>query len=779
MHATAYFAHTSSGGGHQDPLREHLSLVAERAARYASAFGAASEAHIAGLLHDLGKYGDLFQLRLQGKERGIDHWSAGAWHALTTYRERGVAIALAVQGHHVGLQRASREALAELDPGRKQGCTGPGPKPSGPFEELLGRFRGDGMELRELESSIYDVGEHVGRGATPTAGMLDVRMLFSALTDADFEETEAHFRGAADAGPVSRAPGPGLSSAKVLEVLAEHTERLGRSSSAAAEVLDIRRDLLSACLAAAQREPGLFTVSAPTGSGKTLALLAFALRHAQVNDLRRVVVVIPYLSIIEQTVLSYRQAFEGLHEDWGTNDYLIEDHSLAGFRGKDARGVTPGDEQEEDERRARELAENWDAPIVVTTSVQFLESLFSNRSSACRKLHRLASSVVVLDEVQTLPKKLAIPTLAALSRLVERYGSSVVFSTATQPAFSHLDTHVRRHCAYGWSPREVVPQEMALFHRAKRVEVIWPAPGERLSWRDLARGMTEPKHPQALCIVNLKKHAVLLFDELKATLDSGLFHLSTSMCPLHRQAVLDEVKARLARGEQCVLVSTQCVEAGVDIDFPFVYRAFGPLDSIAQAAGRCNRNGRLKMGRLRVFDPELPPGEHQYPDGSYRQAADVARILLDGSPGRTLDIDSADTFARYYRMLYAVARPQDSHVELQEAIARQDFSEVARLYRVIDQDVVNVLVPYDRDRFADLRERACREGVTRGWAAEARPLTVSLFVPPQDDPAWTYLEPLPLAGRTRSDVWYAYREPQHYDQNVGLVPASSRSCLIG
>ena len=283
-----------------------------------------------------------------------------------------------------------------------------------------------------------------------------------------------------------------MRAAQALEVVLAHITELATKSDAAQEVKTLRADLLQACLAAAEQSQGQFTLTAPTGSGKTLAMLVFALQHAAIHNMRRVVMVIPYLNIIDETAKVYREILKPKFGD----GYVLEDHSLAGTRGK-------GDVQDWDENRQGELSENWDAPIVVTTSVQMLESLFANRPSACRKLHRLTNSVILFDEVQTLPTSLAIPTLAALSRLTERYGATVVFATATQPAFSHLHEHVKKWCAGGWQPREIVPAELKLFDRARRTRVEWPDLDSHTSWDDLANALADKESEQLLCVVNL------------------------------------------------------------------------------------------------------------------------------------------------------------------------------------------------------------------------------------------------------------------------------------
>jgi len=404
---TPYFAHSANDAYQKELLREHLRCVGGRAAQFAPFEEATDEARLLGLLHDLGKYGDLFRERLEGKRRHVDHWSAGAWAALTQCKQLGVAAALAIQGHHVGLQRGDKDSLRDLNPKKLAKSHPLSLTLSGEdIEQLLSRFRADGLELPELNSSVADLS-----AAEHAAFMLDVRMLFSALVDADFLETEAHFRARPDGTRYNRPAGPPLQPQRALDALIAYVEKLEANSKAASNVQLIRSDLLQTCLSSGDSPQGLFTLTAPTGSGKTFAMLAFALRHAVRHNLRRIVMVIPYLTIIEQTAREYRKVFGQLFPE----SYLLEHHSLAGTHGKESGKGEDGQESTE-----RLLAQNWDAPIVVTTSVQMLESLLSNRPSACRKLHRLSRSVILFDEVQTLPTQLAAATLATLAHLCHR-----------------------------------------------------------------------------------------------------------------------------------------------------------------------------------------------------------------------------------------------------------------------------------------------------------------------------------------------------------------------
>lgn len=766
-----FLAHSKNDVGETEPLRVHLSRVSDRAAKYAEALGAAEEARFAGLLHDVGKYGDLFQRRLRGEASGVDHWSPGAWISLIRYREHGIAAAAAIQGHHIGLQSISKQSLGELHPlnlvdnhplNMRLSESDP--------DVLLRRLGEDGVYLADpsrITASLYRQDE------LPAARMMDVRMLYSTLVDADFVETEAFFQEKEIGKPGYRSEGKVLEPARLLESLEAYIANLARGSLASSAVNGLRRDLLSECLKAGLSPRGTFTLTAPTGSGKTLSLLAFALRHALKHDLRRIIVVIPYLSIIEQTAASYRLALGAAGD---TEDIVLENHSLAGIRGNVATQDLTTRQQ-----RVQLLSENWDAPIIITTSVQFLESLFSNRSSACRKLHRIAGSIVLFDEVQTLPTRLAIPTLATLSHIVDRYGCSVVFSTATQPAFKHIESEVRKYAAGGWTPREIAPPELRLFERSPRTHCVWPDSESRLGWDELADLMINDDCRQVLCIVNLKRHALEVFRRLKESGAEGLFHLSTSMCPSHRQKVLEDCLCRLAGGQPCRLISTQCIEAGVDIDFPVVMRALGPLDSMAQAAGRCNRNGNISAGRFHIFNPD-DADRRLYPDNAYAQAASVTRIFLAQHGREGMDISNPGLFTEYYKELYSLSELSTSNQKLQNAIRIGDFEEVARDYRLIAQNTINVLVPYDVREFDRLVALSKDRIINRDWIVQARPHCISVFAPRDDDPIVPHLDPAgKLPENRRSHEWFVLLDPdrEFYSMDMGLIPFDDTAVLIG
>jgi CRISPR-associated endonuclease/helicase Cas3 len=773
-----FLAHSRNTAGRVDFLADHSRLVGDRAAGYATVFGAADEAWLAGVLHDLGKYGPRFPRRLAGQETGIDHWSAGAWAAINQFKS--VAAAMAIHGHHLGLSQICNDFLNGLNPAKLLNHHPLGLKLSSDegVDSLLGHLKEEVGLPAAPTNPLYGP-----RLMTSAAAMCDVRMLFSTLVDADFLETEAHFNPGPGGERSYRASGTELNAVLALQALDEHLDGLTRKPNASEDVARLRSDLLAACRAAARGPKGVFNLSAPTGSGKTLAMLAFALQHAATHGLRRIVMVIPYLSIIDQTARVYREV---LAPRFG-EQYVLEHHSLAGTRPEGVANGGDADNEDKVRRTARLLSENWDAPIVLTTSVQLLESLFANRPSACRKLHRLAQSVILFDEVQTLPPHLAPATLATLSHLADRYGSTVVFATATQPAFRCLEKEVQTLGGRGWNPGEIARPDLSLFSRAKRTHVNWPDLTKPTTWDEIAGRLAE--RPSVLCIVNLKRHAIELLNRLKDLVGTDhLYHLSTSMCPAHRVAVLKTIRRRLDDGEPCRVVATQCIEAGVDVDFPVLYRAFGPLEAIAQAAGRCNRRDKLPKstpGEVHVFLPDETDGKRLYPPGVYGQAADITKFVLQNRGPERMDIDDPGLFEEYYRTFYDLTKvasaDQGKARALAEAIRDQDFEKVACLYRLIPDGGINVLVPYDMAAYNRLADEVRQRGLNAEWMRRAQPHVISLFrhesgsgaSRPGRSTSSLPLEAVPIARRGVSDDWFIYCLQGHYDSLLGLNPPAT------
>ncbi len=669
-----YYAHTAEDengnrlpeeSGRWQPLAVHLRNVATLARRFAEPLGLEGEAELSGWLHDLGKYSSRFQQRLRDSRiHGVNHWSVGSCEA---YGKRALEAAFAIEGHHTGMpaidendEESGLEALMPRlrkllrDP--KQAAEVNGFTESIP--QLLKQF--------ESENSVFPPVPAGNHPRQDFATALRTRMLFSCLVDADFLDTEAHF---APAQTVLRQA-PRLAPERALEVLLQHVAGM----SADGPVNHLRRRLLQDCLNAAAKPSGLFTLTAPTGSGKTLAGLAFALAHAKTHGHPRVIVVIPYTSIIEQTAQVYRDLLAPLFGP----QYVLEHHSAVAPR---ERKEDAGRDAEEERLRCARLAqENWDAPLIVTTSVQFFESLFGHKPSQCRKLHNIARSVVLFDEVQTLPLKLVPSLLSAVNLIVKDYGVTAVFGTATQPAF----TSAAQAVLGGWRPVEISSQPRAMAEVLRRTRITRRPDEQRVTWTGLAEELAT--HRQVLCVVNLRRHAHEAFRAL-ADLPE-VFHLSAAMCPAHRQTKLAEIRRRLLAGEPCRLISTQLIEAGVDVDFPRVYRALGPLDSLIQTAGRCNREGRMpEPGEVTVFRPE----DDTKPRGAYAQAAAVTEAFLAENPN--VDLHLPETYAEYFARLYGTLGPQFSKDDLAFAASEKlHFPAAARACRLVSEDTRSVVV---------------------------------------------------------------------------------------
>lgn len=658
-----------------DGVEAHSANVARRAGEFAAAFGSERVAEWLGWWHDAGKVAPDVQAYLHGEtgaKTGPDHSSAGMLAAA----DLGVLWPLAfnIAGHHGGL--SDQDAL----------------------RSRIERKRGEARVVEALAAARPLLAGHAAKpeGVPPFvtdehAAELWLRMLHSALVDADCLDTEA-FRDPAAAA--LRARDGDL--APLWDALSAAQE--ARIAGASGDVNAARAEVYRACVAAADGPPGVYRLTVPTGGGKTLSALAFALRHALRHGQRRVVVALPYTSIIEQNADVYRALFAGVNPD-----AVLEHHSAA---------PPPDEEDGPAEVRARLAAETWDAPVVVTTTVQLFESLFARHNGRLRKLHRIARSVVVLDEVQTLPVRLLDPTLSVLAALARDYGTTVLLCTATPPALATRDGFAGFEAV-----TEVAPDPAGLFRRLARVEYTVAA--EPWTWAQAAAEVAGAA--QVLVVLNTKRDALALLDALGGA-GSGpgtpdVLHLSTLLCGAHRRSVLADVRERLRDGRPVRLVSTQVVEAGVDLDFPLVMRARGPLDRIIQAAGRCNREGRMARGRVVVFEPaegHLPPGE-------YRTATDLLQTVL-GETG-TPDFDDPDLVERYFRRLYDTLHRDPAGV--QDLRRRLLFEQTAAAYRLIEDDAVPVAVPYGDA--ADVLRRIERAGyATRADFRALQPVLVSL-----------------------------------------------------
>lgn len=636
--ANQFYAHTPpKAGGDWHLLSDHLRAVSEITEQNTAKFAGEGLGRALGALHDIGKANPDFQRYLRqcceaevsgGRQpRGTPHSIYGA---VIANANGSPLLAFPAAGHHGGLKDTSSLKSAILDAQAADWLT-----------------RAESLFPADVSNCAVP-----DWTSNPCACEFLIRMLFSALVDADWLDTEAHFQQAR-----SQMRGNAITLEELWQRFEEDQSRIPAPTT---PVNIARNEIYQACLEAADGGQGVYRLTVPTGGGKTRSGMAFALRHGMRHGLDRVIFAIPYTSIIDQTADVYRGIFG--------DDCVLEHHSAIEVQGE-------GEYESESEMRRQLAAENWDAPIVVTTTVQLFESLFANKPSRCRKLHNIARSVVVLDEVQTLPLHLVQPILDVLNELVAHYGVTIVLSTATQPAFSGDSPYLKGFP----ETREIVPDPGRYFQALKRVEYELPA--EEWSWGRVAEEMREAD--QALCVVNSRADALTLFSELA---DPEALHLSTLMCPAHRRETLAEIRERLASGVPCRVVSTQVVEAGVDLDFPLVLRAMGPLDRIVQAAGRCNREGRMdSAGRVVVFRP----ADGRAPRGIYATALAEAGQMLSQSG---CDLHSPQVFDSYFGRLWP-----NINVDAQGITGfrkRLDFPEVAGRFRMIDEPTVPVLVLY-------------------------------------------------------------------------------------
>lgn len=692
-----FYAHSTDKADQADwqPLNEHLFNVGELARNFANGFGAGDLAMAAGRLHDLGKYTDKFQQRLCGNAGRVDHSTHGAKVALKRFGGIGQLLAYGIAGHHAGLangtgsgertpldDRLAATDLPSLDPAWEQEINLP-------------------TRLNAPDSfKLYGSTNQQQRARHPFQLAFMTRMLFSCLVDADFLDTDRFYT------KVEKRPNlRDSNAAPTLAELRKQLDQYFRQLPPDGAVNQTRAEVLRHVRAQAGEEPGLFSLTVPTGGGKTLTSLAFALDHAIRHGLQRVIFIIPFTSIVEQNAAVFRRALGPLGRA-----AVLEHHSAFIQQ-------PPKDDPEKYQAREklRLAMENWDVPIVVTTAVQFFESLFAARPAQCRKLHNISSSIVVLDEAQTMPLKLLRPCVAAIDELARNYRTSIVLCTATQPALEAPNfegglTNVR----------ELAPEPARLFKQLKRVRVkhIGTVNDDQLS------AMMRERE-QLLCIVNNRRHARAIYQAMADV--PGARHLTTLMCAKHRSEVLAEVRQLLKDGKPCRLVSTSLIEAGVDVDFPTVLRAEAGLDSIAQAAGRCNREGRSSAENSEVLifattnDDWAPPTELL----QYAQAAREVLRLINGDPL------SPEAIQKYFSQLYWQKGNQALDVHDLLGLLRDSkpdtlpMETLAAKFRMIDNVQMPVIVPYDDHAKALLKDLRFSTGCG-SLARQLQPYLVSV-----------------------------------------------------
>jgi CRISPR-associated helicase Cas3/CRISPR-associated endonuclease Cas3-HD len=655
-----FIAHVRKDGGGEwelHLLEKHLREVAKLAEKFSNKFGTDSIGYLIGLWHDLGKYKPEFQERirilsdydeeahLEGKTaKHVDHSTLGGMKILEFLPMKIPLLSFPILGHHCGLQNLTDVQARLQKELEKENLIKI--KPSIPNDI-------DKPQMKLISPKIKDK-------------TLWIRMLFSALIDADRLDTEAFM----NPEKASLRLPPDTDRLSILETMNTNLDNhlksvMAKAKTTSSLINERREEILTTVNSKASLASGFFTLTVPTGGGKTFTSLSFALKHAIAHKKNRIIYAIPYTSIIEQNADVFRKAIG--------NEFVLEHHS----------NVDP--ELNKENQLNKLLTENWDHPLVVTTNVQFFESLFASKTSRCRKLHNITNSVVILDEAQMLPPEFLQPTINILKELVEFYGVTVILCTATQPALNSVNEMNYKFDGID-NPLELAPDTKMLFEYFDRT--IIQQLDEITNYENLARKIE--KHEQSLTIVNRKNDALQLFN----LVSGNKYHLSTNMCAEHRKDILNKIKSALNENIPVTLISTQLIEAGVDIDFPVVYRALSGLDSIAQAAaGRCNREGKRVnergkpiKGDVFIFTPEKPS-----PRGHLLQAEQAGEKVLSEFKHPIQPV----AFKKYFEELFWVkgSKGLDKH-EIEDLKATYQFEEIGNRFRLIEDDSFPVIVPY-------------------------------------------------------------------------------------
>lgn len=737
------FAKSKLANGKQPTVREHLLLVADFSGKYGREIGAEAESRLAGQFHDFGKYGDLFQLLLLQEIQKIDHALPGAAFLFCVSKERLSfdPIIEAISAHHSELVQSGllkeklKASLSSKEPvismtGKQSALSG-----KNSYQAAWNCFQQDYPDFKLPKIHGFKPDEKMEDYYRNLQTMLFTRMLFSCLVDADYtvsasEENESY---------VEQSERTEFDAESLLNNLKQYVSNVRADSTANSELNQLRDELFEICGAAGeQNETGLFTLTAPTGTGKTLALLHFALRHCARWGKTRVILVLPFLTLTEQSAKTYRKILPD----------VLEDHSQSDLSDQE-----------------RIFSARWRYPVIITTSVKFFESLFASKPTDCRKLHSIANSVILFDEAQSLPPDVTEASLIVVRELCRRYHCTMVFSTATQPDYGRL-----KRLGDRWQPKEILPEYKRFYSALKRTNAEWrlkcPTPLE-----EIAREMMNEQNVCA--IVNLRRHAGILFQLLEEQCQPDeLFLISTDLCPAHRSEVIEAIKDRQKHNLRSVVVSTQCIEAGVDLDFAVVYRALAPLDSIVQAAGRCNRNGKQR-GRVVIFEPDeaglLYPQDWNH---WYQNAAETTKRLNCDKP---LDLEDPEDIQRYYSDLF---RGLKDKPKLERAVMNLDYHVTAVEYQLIKNDGIRVIVPFMglKEVYDEIVQAIKVSGMTKALMKRCAPLTVSSF---EGNNLEMFLEPIPYQHQRQrqsedehiSDSgYYLLREnyTHCYNQKTGL-----------
>lgn len=693
-------AHTTNDAGKEQSLIEHSQNVVDLAIHFTNP-PLQVYAKYAGILHDVGKLHPEFQEKLKNDlNNRVDHKGLGV--AFVKKKTGSEILCKIVAAHHGGLTNSATFKSwwrGIMDSGKIYEVVQDAQK-------FLQQFDLPVADLQKIEIEL------------PIQKDVVIRMILSALVDADFLDTEFHFN-------------PENQKIRESEHLTKnHWDNFQQfhqslTQGKTGELNQLRKDVYQSCIQKAKSKPGFFRLTVPTGGGKTLSSLGFALQHSRANKQNRIIYAIPFTSIIEQTAGEFKRIFP--------SGIVLEHHT--GIHAKDPNEI------EKDKNWNRFASENWDAPIIVTTTVQLFESLLARSTSKCRKLHNIQNSVIILDEVQTLPLTLLPTIMSVLKDLVSFFNVSVVFCTATQPA---LDEFLKKDEI---EPIELAPNPENLFRKLERVH-YHNFSYEKWEWKTISEEIE--KSERVMAVVNTKKDAHELWKTLE---DESVYHLSAAMCGAHRRDVLDEIREKLKNKEKCKLVSTQVVEAGVDVDFDIVLRAISPLDRIVQAAGRCNREGKFEKGEVIIFNPL----EGSFPRGVYGSALHNASQLLN-DPNIKLDLNDPKTFPNYFTKLYKNIQLDPDGIEKNRK--KLKFEYVARDFKMIDDDSVSVIVNYEPEKVQQLLEKLKKAPQTaRETIRELQPFMVSL-------PRWDFNKNRTLVQEVFPDLYFW---TGRYDDILGLL----------
>ncbi len=642
----AHIRYNKDGTISEQSIKSHCENVAKLASKFAEPFYAEDLAEYTALLHDIGKYSDAFQRRIHGSEERVDHSTFGAQVAWRTGVPAGRIAAFCIGGHHAGLPDLGTNLDTDSD--------------STMMGKMKRRMADNSDYLNELDINAPVMPENLSISRPEDMYFL-VKMLFSSLVDADYLDTEAFMSEA----PIDRSIGDDIPF-----LLSKLNTYIERWHDPVTELNKRRTEILDSVTDHHKDEKGLFSLTVPTGGGKTIASMSFALNHAVSHGMDRIIYVIPYTSIIDQT--------ESIFESVFGKENVLAHHSGVEYE-NDEDGIAD---------KKHLSTENWDAPIILTTSVQFFESIYANRTSKCRKLHNISNSVVIFDEAQMLPVQLLYPCIAAITNLVKNYGCSAVLCTATQPALNPILEDMAKNLTV----TELCPDP--LFSDPVFSRVTYENLGKIQDNELLNRLLS---NDQVLCVVNSRRLAQSIYMGLP---EDTRFHLSTTMIPSHRRKTLEIIRDRLTRGLSCHVVSTSLIEAGVDIDFPVVFRELAGLDSILQAGGRCNREGKRDRKDSTVYIFET---EHRKPETMLQNCSATSKVLrrLEG------ELYSKDTIRAYFEFLFYTLKNKSALDQkgILKKMGSLSFDTISKDFKMIagSEYVIYISCPENEDLITELR----------------------------------------------------------------------------